>query len=151
MKKTELSDSTRITAKQFRTNFRLPYPLFSEQVTLLNAPHPLTSNVSRKKHKNCTVCSIRRTIRREALHNSVRKRTDRKPAFSILVSDCIRVGLTPALLRRQTGSEVDQPSLVPFLGQSTQIPSSLPPKRDCSPERDLVCAIFCVLPGTWAE
>ena len=47
--------------------------------------HSLTSNAPRKNTK--TVHSIRRTIRRVAIHNPVGKITHRKPAFSIHVSD----------------------------------------------------------------
>ena len=63
--------------------------------------HPLTYIkrllVSRRNTK--TAYSIRRTmIRRVAIRNPAGKITDRKPAFSILVSDCIRSGLKSCFL-----------------------------------------------------
>ena len=88
----DLSYPTSISGEQFRTDFRLPYvPFFLGAVDSQSiGSHSLTSNVSRKNTK--TACSIRRTIKRVAIHNPVGKITDRKPAFSILVSDCIRSG-----------------------------------------------------------
>ena len=93
-----LSDPTNITAKQFGTAFRLPSPFFSvlQQWSSYthSLTHSLTSSVSWSPHENTkTVQSIRRTIRKVAIRNAVGEITDRKSAFSILVSDCIRSGL----------------------------------------------------------
>ena len=63
-----------------------------------------TSNVSRKNKKN--VYSIRRTIRRVAIDNLVGKITDREPAFSILLSDCLRISLTSSKNETRTGGDV---------------------------------------------
>ena len=58
------------------------------------ANHSVTSNVSRNNTRTTTVYSTRQTIARVAIDNPVGNRTDRKPAISNHVSDCIRIGRT---------------------------------------------------------
>ena len=89
----DLSDPTSNTAiiSSFEPTSAYPAPFSwsysSNQATLLY--------IKRLQKSTKTVSSIRRTITRGAIYNLVGKLTDRKPAFSIHVSDCIRIGLTP--------------------------------------------------------
>ena len=114
----DLSDPANIAAKQFRTDFRLRYPFFLGLAVNLLRVTPFTSNVSRKKkhEKNC-IFDPTDDKRRVAFHNPVGKITDRKPASSILVSDCIRsdlrahrVGRRASFDARRRGNEVPNTS-----------------------------------------
>ena len=53
----DLSDPTSNTAKQFRTDFRLPYPFFSELVNLLKVT-PLHQTRPAKITKNHSFCAF---------------------------------------------------------------------------------------------
>ena len=94
-------DPRSITAKQFGTDFRLPFP-FSRCYSsgLATFTYSFDSSVSwyPDETQKLHIYSIRRTIRRVAIRNPVGEKPDRKPAFSILVSDCIISGLTEELL-----------------------------------------------------
>ena len=85
-----------ITAKQFRTDFRVPYvPFFLGAIkSQYLESHSLYFLHQTSPESTKTVYSTRRTVRRVAIiHNPVRKISDRKPAFS----PCLRMECTCGL------------------------------------------------------
>ena len=73
-------DPTTITAKQFRTDLRLPYPFFLEQQQW-SSYAPFTSNGSRENTKN--VYSIRQTNKKRSDSKSSRKNNRSETGFFI--------------------------------------------------------------------